>query len=74
MTSIAQSIHAVAPIGAVTELPAAGTSLENPFVYDAAAREIKEMVNMGCTEVVDERVARCGNEFLTVYLAFRRRC
>ncbi|NWG76044.1 MAG: hypothetical protein HXY24_15830 [Rubrivivax sp.] len=74
MSSIAHTIHACAPIGAVVELPAAGTWLENPYVYDAAARDIKELVKSGCTEIVDEKVAHVGGEPITVHLAFRRLC
>lgn len=72
MTSIAQTFHARAPIGAVVELPAAGTWLENPYVYDAAARDIKALARSGCTEIVDERVAQIRGEPVTVRLAFRR--
>ena len=74
MRSIAQTLHAFAPIGAVVELPSAGTWLENPFVYDAAARDIKALVQQGCTEIVDERVEPVGGEPITVHLAFRRLC
>lgn len=74
MTSIAMRVHALAPIGAVTELPCAGTWLENPFVYDAAAREIKALAASGCTEIVDEQRRVQGDEALTVRLAFRRLC
>ncbi|MCU0814191.1 MAG: hypothetical protein MUC32_07670 [Burkholderiaceae bacterium] len=74
MPSIAHSIHAFAPIGAVVELPSAGTWLENPYVYDAAARDIKAFVAHGCTEIVDEKVEHLGGEPITVHLAFRRLC
>jgi hypothetical protein len=67
-------VHALAPIGAVIELPCAGTWLENPFVYDAAAREIKALVPFGCTEIVDEHCQAHGDEPLIVRLTFRRLC
>lgn len=74
MHSIAHTLHAFAPIGAVVELPSAGTWLENPYVYDAAARDIKALVAQGCTEIVDEKVEQRGGEPITVRLAFRRLC
>ncbi len=75
MTSIAHRVHALAPIGQPVELPAAGTWLENPFVYDAAAREIKALSRTGCTEIVDERHARARDgEPVIVHLVFRRLC
>lgn len=72
MHSVAHTLHALAPIGAVVELPSAGTWLENPYVYDAAARDIKALVERGCTEIVDEKVEHLGGEPVTVRLAFRR--
>lgn len=72
MPSIAHTLYALAPIGSVVELPSAGTSLENPYVYDAAARDIKALVERGWTEIVDERVKHVGGEPITVHLAFRR--
>ncbi|WP_119355386.1 hypothetical protein [Azohydromonas sediminis] len=75
MESIAQRIHALAPIGEPVELPAAGTWLENPFVYDAAAREIKALTRDGCTEIVSERHAHTRDgEPIVVHLVFKRLC
>lgn len=74
MPSIAESVHATAPIGAVVELPGPGTWLENPFAYDAAARDIKALVQRGCTEIVEEVTRLVGSEVVTVKLAFRRLC
>lgn len=72
MPSIAQTLHAYAPIGAVVELPSAGTWLENPYVFDATAREIKALAQRGCTEIVDEKVEPRSGEPVIVRLAFRR--
>ena len=35
------------------DLPRAGFTLENPFVYDAVARELKAMADQGLVEIVD---------------------
>jgi hypothetical protein len=73
MRSFAENLHARAPIGVPTELPAAGTWLENPFVYDAAARTIKAMAAEGRrTEIVSERQVNAGGQPVTVHLVFRR--
>jgi hypothetical protein len=73
MISIAHRVYALAPIGVPTELPGAGTSLENPFAYDAAAREIKALAGRGCTEVLSERHGRAADgEPVIVHLVFRR--
>ena len=54
MMSFAESLIAFTPVGLVTELPRAGTTLENPFVYDAAAREIKQFAERGEVAIVVE--------------------
>ena len=53
-------------------MPRAGTALENPFVYDAAAREIKEHARRGRVEIVDEVHVPVGAEQIVSRLAFRR--
>jgi hypothetical protein len=54
-------------------LPGAGTSLENPFAYDAAAREIKALAGRGCTEVLSERHGLAADgEPVILHLVFRR--
>lgn len=57
----------------VAELPSAGTWLENPFVYDAAAREIQALAAHGGTEIVSQRHALAHDgEPVVVHLVFRR--
>jgi len=73
MLSFAHRVYALAPIGVPTELPGAGTSLENPFAYDAAAREIKALASRGCTEVLSERHGRgADGEPVIMHMVFRR--
>ncbi len=72
MLSIAESLMIQTPLGATFELPRAGTALENPFVYDAAAREIKEHASRGRVEIVDEVHVPMGAEQIVSRLAFRR--
>jgi hypothetical protein len=56
MSSLARSLFLDSEISVEHELPRAGTSLENPFVYDAVAREFKQMADRGLIEIVQERV------------------
>ena len=72
MYSIAERLYALTPVGATAELPAAGTALENPFAYDASARELERMAERGLAEIVTERLARIGDQPLTVHIAFKR--
>jgi hypothetical protein len=77
MTTIADSLFATAPIGQPVELPRAGSWLENDYVYDATAREIKRRAQQGCVEIVQERqvaAGASGDEPLITHLAFRRLC
>ena len=55
MRTLAQSAYIDSEPGSLSELPAAGSALENPFVYDASARELKEMAARGLVKIVEER-------------------
>lgn len=55
MQTLAQRTYLDSEFGSLSELPAAGTPLENPYVYDSSAREIKAMAGEGLVEIVDER-------------------
>jgi hypothetical protein len=55
--------------GALTALVAAGTSLENPYVYDSAARELKILAEKGLVEIAEERST---DEALIGAISFRR--
>jgi hypothetical protein len=54
-----------------TDLPRAGYALENPFVYDAVAREFKQMAQRGLVEIVREHRAY-GDEPPIDSLRYRR--
>jgi hypothetical protein len=57
MHTIAQSIYRDASIGATIALPKAGTPLENRYVFDSSAREIKAMAGRGLVKIVSEERA-----------------
>jgi hypothetical protein len=52
MQTLAQTAYLNSEFGALSELPKAGSSLENPFVYDASAKEIKAMAARGLVKIV----------------------
>ena len=55
MTTIAERVYREATVGAIVTLPKFGTWLEDRYVFDAAAREVKEMAGLGRVKIVDER-------------------
>jgi hypothetical protein len=54
MHSIAERLYQEAIVGSTIALPKAGTRLENRYVFDAAAREVKAMAERGLVEIVTE--------------------
>ncbi|MDT7838955.1 hypothetical protein [Aquabacterium sp. OR-4] len=70
--SIARQIFSQAPVGEAVRLPQAGTALENPYVFDSVAREIKFAGSeFGELEVIEERTL-ASEESLIVDFVFRR--
>jgi hypothetical protein len=72
MRTLAQSFYVDSRFGVECELPRAGSALENPYVYDSSARELKAMADRGLIEVVKERSHIAGDEQLIDRLSFRR--
>lgn len=72
MNTFVRRIYRQSEIGVPTELLSAGTSLENPYVYDSAAREIKAMAGQGLVKVVGERVRHDTSEPLITSISFSR--
>jgi hypothetical protein len=72
VTTLAQSIYLDSQFGVECDLPRAGSTMENPFVYDAVARELKDMADRGLIEIVDERRLQGERETLIDRLSFRR--
>jgi len=70
--TLARSTYLDSEFGVPQELARAGSSLENPFVFDAAAREIKQMAEQGLVEIVSERLASHDLESLIDRLTFKR--
>ena len=56
MTSLVRSIYLDSELGIPTDLDPAGTALENPYVYDSAARDLKAMADEGLVRIVGEKV------------------
>ena len=72
MRTLAHSAYLDSSFGTATDLPRAGSALENPFVYDAAARELKAYADRGLIEIVAEHKVRHADEDLIGRLRFRR--
>ncbi len=72
MSTFVQTTYRVADFGIPTDLLGAGTSLENPYAYDSAARELKLMAEQGLVKIVDERVRRGDHEQLINHIRFSR--
>jgi hypothetical protein len=72
MHTLAQSAYLDSSFGIDEELPRAGSALENPYVFDASARELKVMAAKGLVDIVEERTTRVAGEVLIDRLRFRR--
>ena len=72
MQTLATSAYLEADVGAVSELPREGSSLENPYVYDSAAREIKALAERGLVAVVDEQTSGDPGMPLTTAIRFKK--
>jgi hypothetical protein len=72
MRTLAQSIVIDSVFGVEQELPHAGSELENAYVYDSSARELKAMADRGLIEVIEEQSRVVNNEALIGRLSFRR--
>lgn len=72
MASLVQAIYLDSQPGAWTDLDPAGTGLENPYVYDSAARELKEMAERGLVKIVREQIRRASDQNLIDRITFAR--
>ena len=72
MRSLVHAIYLDSAPGELTELEPAGTGLENPYVYDSAARELKKMAEEGLVTIVREQTRRDAGRDLIDRIAFAR--
>jgi hypothetical protein len=72
MQTLAQNAYLDSEFGAFSELPKAGSPLENPYVYDASARELKAMALRGLVKIVEEHRTDDSPEALISRLKFQR--
>jgi hypothetical protein len=72
MRTLADSVYLDSTFGVPLELPKAGSTLENPYVYDETAKELKSMAERGLLRVVHEHVAGPKDEPLIDKLCFVR--
>jgi hypothetical protein len=72
MQTLAQTAYLDSEPGTLCELPSAGTPLENPYAYDASARELKAMASQGLVKIVEERRHHGDGGKLISRLTFER--
>lgn len=72
MRTLADHVYFDSSFDTLSELPNAGSALENPYVYDSTARELKEMAARGLLKIVDERRSEDGQGGLISKLTFQR--
>ncbi|MES1265132.1 MAG: hypothetical protein ABUU24_05700 [Variovorax sp.] len=72
MSPIVRTLYQESEFGIPIELPGAGTSLENPYAYDSAARELKSMADAGLVRITSERLLTSASPPLVTQLAFAR--
>jgi hypothetical protein len=70
--SLAEKVFSESRFGVECELPRVGSALENPYVYDAAARDLKALAERGLIEVVRERSHLVADESLIGHISFMR--
>lgn len=72
MRTLAQAAYLDSHFGIESVLPHAGSALENAYVYDESARELKALAERGLIEIVQERHLETGAESLIRHLSFKR--
>lgn len=72
MSTLVQTTYRNSEFGVPTDLQGAGTSLENPYVYDSAARDLKSMAEQGLVRIVDEQVHHGDHDQLINHIRFAR--
>lgn len=72
MRTLADHVYFDSSFDTLSELPNAGSTLENPYVYDSIAKELKEMASRGLLKIVDERRSDAGQDGLISKLTFQR--
>lgn len=72
MRTLAEAAYLDSRFGEETDLPRAGSALENPFVYDASARELKQLAERGLIQVTHEHMSFLDDECLIDRISFKR--
>jgi hypothetical protein len=70
--TLADALYLDSQFGVPLDVPHVGSALENPFVYDAVARDLKAMAERGLIEIVAEREHPVDGGMLIDALRFKR--
>ena len=72
MSTLAINAYLDSEFNVPTELEGAGTALENPYVYDSSARELKSMAERGLVTITRERLVQAQTGTLISEISFAR--
>jgi hypothetical protein len=72
MSTLAFNAYLDSEFNVPTELEGAGTALENPYVYDSVARELKTMAERGLVKITRERLIQAQSGQLISKISFAR--
>jgi hypothetical protein len=72
MKTIAWRFYLDTEPGSTVRLPKAGTRMENPYVFDASAQDIKVLAAQGCVNIVSERREGLAGDSLITDLVFTK--
>lgn len=72
MYTLAQAIYLDSSYGEPLDMPRAGSPLENVFVYDSVARDMKKLAERGLIEIVNEHQRPTDDGFVIDQLRYRR--
>ena len=72
MHTLADTLYLDSEFGVEQDLPKAGSALEHPLVFDAAARQLKHMAEQGLVQIVSEHRCAPDDDALFDRLRFKR--
>ena len=72
MRTLSTTIFLSADVGVPVDVESAGTPLENPYVYDSVARDLKAMERDGLLRVVNETSSAANGDGPIDHISFVR--
>lgn len=72
MRSYIDRLLSETPLHQDVRLPGAGTPLENPWVFDAGAKDVQAMASRGDVDIVHQQTRMVAGQEVITDLTFRR--